>query len=32
MLLQPLVENAIVHGIAVKPGNGIVRISGSKVQ
>jgi len=26
MLLQPLVENAIVHGVAVKPGNGTIRI------
>jgi two-component system, LytTR family, sensor kinase len=26
MLLQPLVENAIVHGIAVKPGDGTIRI------
>jgi two-component system, LytTR family, sensor kinase len=26
MLLQPLVENAIVHGVASKPGNGWVRI------
>lgn len=26
MLLQPLVENAIVHGIAIKPGHGAIRI------
>jgi two-component system, LytTR family, sensor kinase len=31
MLLQPLVENAIVHGIAVKPGNGTLRITADKV-
>lgn len=27
MLLQPVVENAIVHGISVKPGQGTVRIT-----
>jgi len=27
MLLQPLVENAIVHGVAIKPGAGIIRIT-----
>lgn len=26
MLLQPIVENAIVHGVAAKPGDGWVRI------
>jgi two-component system LytT family sensor kinase len=31
MLLQPLVENAIVHGLAVKPGRGIIRISSRRV-
>jgi two-component system LytT family sensor kinase len=30
MLLQPLVENAIVHGIAVKPGDGVIRIDARK--
>lgn len=30
MLLQPLVENAIVHGVAVTPGNGTVRISAAR--
>jgi hypothetical protein len=30
MLLQPLVENAIVHGISVKPGRGSIRISGRR--
>lgn len=27
MLLQPLVENAIIHGVAIKPGAGIIRIT-----
>jgi two-component system, LytTR family, sensor kinase len=27
MLLQPLVENAVMHGVAQKPGAGIIRIS-----
>jgi two-component system, LytTR family, sensor kinase len=27
MLLQPLVENAVMHGVALKPGAGIIRIS-----
>lgn len=26
MLLQPLVENSIVHGLSVKPGHGTIRI------
>ena len=26
MLLQPLIENAVVHGVAAKPGSGWVRI------
>jgi sensor histidine kinase YesM len=26
MLLQPLIENAVVHGVAAKPGDGWVRI------
>jgi two-component sensor histidine kinase len=30
MLLQPLVENAIVHGIAITPGNGLIRIVGER--
>ena len=30
MLLQPLVENALVHGIAVKPGRGTIRITGRR--
>jgi hypothetical protein len=30
MLLQPLVENALVHGIAVKPGKGVVRLVARK--
>ncbi len=29
MILQPLVENAIVHGISIKPGTGIIRIRSS---
>ena len=29
LLLQPIVENAIVHGIENKPGEGVIRISGS---
>ncbi|MBP1991581.1 sensor histidine kinase [Paenibacillus eucommiae] len=28
LLLQPIVENAIVHGIENKPGEGIIRITG----
>ena len=31
MLLQPLVENAIVHGVAAKPGDGWVRIETTAV-
>jgi two-component system, LytTR family, sensor kinase len=31
MLLQPLVENAIVHGVAVKPGKGVIRINSRRV-
>ncbi len=31
MLLQPLVENAIVHGVAIKPGKGTVRIRSRRV-
>ena len=27
MLLQPLVENAIVHGVAIKPGAVFIRIT-----
>jgi two-component system, LytTR family, sensor kinase len=30
MLLQPLVENAVVHGIAIKPGDGVIRIDARK--
>ena len=30
MLLQPLVENAIEHGVAVTPGNGVVRITAAR--
>lgn len=30
MLLQPLVENAIEHGVAVKPGRGLIRIAASR--
>ena len=30
MLLQPLVENSLVHGIAVKPGKGTIRITGNR--
>ncbi|WP_409342681.1 sensor histidine kinase [Paenibacillus sp. MBLB4367] len=29
LLLQPIVENAIVHGIDNKPGDGLIRITGS---
>lgn len=29
LLLQPIVENAIVHGIDNKPGEGLIRIAGS---
>ncbi|MCM3746598.1 histidine kinase [Paenibacillus pasadenensis] len=30
LLLQPIVENAILHGIGEKPGPGMIRITGSK--
>lgn len=30
MLLQPLVENSIVHGVSVKPGEAIIRIGATK--
>ncbi|MFB9330785.1 sensor histidine kinase [Paenibacillus aurantiacus] len=30
LLLQPIVENAIVHGIERKPGPGMIRMTGSK--
>jgi len=29
MILQPLVENAIIHGISIRPGIGIIRIRSS---
>lgn len=32
LLLQPIVENAIVHGIENKPGDGIIRITGCLYQ
>lgn len=28
LLLQPIVENAVIHGIEPKPGGGLIRISG----
>jgi two-component system LytT family sensor kinase len=30
MILQPLVENAIKHGVSPKPGNGLVQISSKR--
>jgi LytS/YehU family sensor histidine kinase len=30
LILQPIVENAVVHGIAQTPGGGIVRVSASQ--
>lgn len=30
LLLQPIVENAIVHGIEEKPDSGLIRIAGSR--
>lgn len=30
MLLQPFVENALIHGIAVKPGPGTIRITAAR--
>lgn len=32
LLLQPIVENAIVHGIGMKPGAGIIRITAVKTE
>jgi LytS/YehU family sensor histidine kinase len=32
MLLQPLVENSIVHGLSVKPGHGVIRIGARKTK
>ncbi|MDG0792267.1 sensor histidine kinase [Cohnella ginsengisoli] len=32
LLLQPIVENAIIHGIGMKPGAGIIRIAAEKTE
>lgn len=29
LLLQPIIENAVIHGIENKPGQGLIRISGN---
>ena len=31
MMLQPLVENAVIHGLSARPGEGIIRISAARV-